>query len=92
MIETLLGGLLGGSFRLLPELLKGLDRHLERQHTLALQDRTLAFAQLHDTETAEVPRHLQYPPPPASPPYPSIPSPPACAPPSPTPSSCSTCA
>jgi len=30
MIETLLGGLLGGAFRLAPEILKWLDRKGER--------------------------------------------------------------
>lgn len=43
MIETLLGGLLGGGFRLAPELLKWLDRKGERAHELALQDRVLKF-------------------------------------------------
>ena len=32
MIETLLGGLLGGAFRLAPEILKWLDRKGERGH------------------------------------------------------------
>ena len=32
MIETLLGGLLGGAFRLAPEVLKWLDRKGERSH------------------------------------------------------------
>ena len=31
MIETLLGGLLGGAFRLAPEFLKWLDRSEERR-------------------------------------------------------------
>ena len=38
MIETLLGGLLGGAFRLAPEILKWLDRKGERGHELAMQD------------------------------------------------------
>ena len=37
MIETLLGGLLGGTFRLAPEILKWLDRKGERGHELAMQ-------------------------------------------------------
>ena len=41
MIETLLGGLLGGAFRLAPELLKWIDRKGERAHELAMQDKTL---------------------------------------------------
>jgi hypothetical protein len=43
MIETLLGGLLGGAFRLAPELLKWLDRKGERGHELAMQDKALEF-------------------------------------------------
>ena len=43
MIETLLGGLLGGAFRLAPELLKWLDRMGERGHELAMQDKALEF-------------------------------------------------
>lgn len=46
MIETLLGGLLGGSFRLAPEILKWLDRKGERQHELAMQDKALEFEKL----------------------------------------------
>ncbi len=36
MIETLLGGLLGGAFRLAPEVLKWFDRKAERAHELSL--------------------------------------------------------
>jgi hypothetical protein len=43
MIETLLGGLLGGLFRLAPEALKWLDRRGERAHELAMQDKALEF-------------------------------------------------
>ena len=46
MIETLLGGLLGGAFRLAPELLKWLDRQGERHHELAMQDKALEFEKL----------------------------------------------
>jgi hypothetical protein len=46
MIETLLGGLLGGVFRLAPELLKWLDRNGERSHELAMQDKALEFEKL----------------------------------------------
>ena len=46
MIETLLGGLLGGAFRLAPELLKWLDRTGERKHELAMQDKALEFEKL----------------------------------------------
>lgn len=43
MIETLLGGLLGGVFRIAPELLKWLDRKNERKHELDMQDKALEF-------------------------------------------------
>ena len=46
MIETLLGGLLGGAFRLAPEFLKWLDRKGERGHELAMQDRALEFEKI----------------------------------------------
>ena len=46
MIETLLGGLLGGVFRLAPELLKWLDRKGERGHELSMQDKALEFEKI----------------------------------------------
>ncbi len=46
MIETLLGGLLGGAFRLAPEVLKWLDRKGERGHELSMQDKALEFERL----------------------------------------------
>ena len=46
MIETLLGGLLGGAFRLAPEILKWFDRQGERGHELAMQDKALEFERL----------------------------------------------
>ena len=46
MIETLLGGLLGGAFRLAPEILKWLGRKGERGHELAMQDKALEFEKL----------------------------------------------
>ncbi len=46
MIETLLGGLLGGAFRLAPEIMKWLDRKGERGHELAMQDKALEFEKL----------------------------------------------
>lgn len=46
MIETLLGGLLGGVFRLAPEILKWLDRKGERGHELSMQDKALEFEKL----------------------------------------------
>ncbi len=46
MIETLLGGLLGGAFRLAPEILKWFDRQGERSHELAMQEKALEFEKL----------------------------------------------
>ena len=46
MIETLLGGLLGGAFRLATEVLKWFDRKGERSHELAMQDKALEFEKL----------------------------------------------
>ena len=46
MIETLLGGLLGGAFRLAPEILKWFDRKGERGHELAMQDKALEFEKI----------------------------------------------
>jgi hypothetical protein len=46
MIETLLGGLLGGVFRLAPEVLKWLDRKSERAHELSMQAAALDFERL----------------------------------------------
>ena len=46
MIETLLGGLLGGLFRMAPEVLKWLDRRGERGHELAMQDKAQDFEKL----------------------------------------------
>lgn len=46
MIEPLLGGLLGGAFRLAPELLKWLDRKGERGHELSMQDKALELEKL----------------------------------------------
>ncbi len=50
MIETLLGGLLGGAFRLAPEILKWLDRKGERSHELAMQDKALEFEKLRGSQ------------------------------------------
>lgn len=41
MIETLLGTVLGGAFRLAPEVLKWMDKDKDRQHELAMFDRQL---------------------------------------------------
>lgn len=64
MIETLLGGLLGGAFRLTPEILKWIDRKGERQHELDIQDRTLELETLRlkkeqATEQLTANRHIE---------------------------------
>lgn len=46
MLETLLGTLFGGAFRLAPEVLKWLDRKDERTHELAMFDKQLAADKL----------------------------------------------
>ncbi|HSW38580.1 MAG TPA: hypothetical protein VLL97_03720 [Acidobacteriota bacterium] len=46
MIETLLGGLIGGVFRLAPECLNFFDKKHERAHELALQDKQIEHAKV----------------------------------------------
>ena len=46
MFETLIGGALGGLFRVVPEVLSFFDRKSERDHELSLQDKQLAFEKL----------------------------------------------
>lgn len=41
MIETLVGTVLGGAFRMAPEILKWLDRKDERKHELSMFDKQL---------------------------------------------------
>ena len=41
MIETLIGTLFGGAFRMAPEVLKWLDRKDERRHEIALLDKNI---------------------------------------------------
>ena len=53
MIETLLGGLLGGAFRLAPEILKWVDRKGERSHELAMQDKALEFEKIRGAQRME---------------------------------------
>jgi hypothetical protein len=50
MIETLLGGLMGGTFRLAPEILKWMDRNNERGHELAMQDKALELEKVRGTQ------------------------------------------
>jgi hypothetical protein len=46
MIETLFGGVLGGIFRLAPEVLKMLDKKGEREHELKMLSAEMEFAKL----------------------------------------------
>jgi hypothetical protein len=46
MLETLFGGLLGGLFRLAPEVLKWLDRKGERAHELLMLQAEMEFAKV----------------------------------------------
>lgn len=46
MIETLFGGLLGGVFRIAPEILKWLDRKGDREHELAMLKAEMEFAKV----------------------------------------------
>ena len=48
--SSILGGLLGGAFRLVPELFKFLDAKNERAHELAMQDKQLEFAKLQGSQ------------------------------------------
>lgn len=55
MIETLLGGLMGGAFRLTPEILKWIDRKGKRVHELAIQDKTIELERIRSaTKTNEL--------------------------------------
>lgn len=46
MIESLFGGLLGGIFRIAPEILKWLDRRGEREHELKMLHAEMEFTRL----------------------------------------------
>ena len=46
MVETILGSLVGGVFRLVPEVLRWFDRKDERKHELKMQDNSLSFKNL----------------------------------------------
>lgn len=46
MIETLFGSILGGVFRIAPELLKWLDRRGEREHELKMLNAEMEFAKI----------------------------------------------
>lgn len=46
MIETLFGGVLGGLFRMAPEVIKWLDRKNEREHELKMVQAEMEFAKV----------------------------------------------
>jgi hypothetical protein len=46
MFETILGGLFGGIFRVIPEVMKFLDAKNERKHELDMQDKAYKFEEL----------------------------------------------
>jgi len=54
MLETLLGGLFGGVLRIVPELLKWLDRTSERAHELALLKLEMEFTKVQGQITMRV--------------------------------------
>jgi hypothetical protein len=53
MTATLIGGLLGGIFRLLPEIMKYLDARNERKHELAMQDKAIEFERIRGAQRLE---------------------------------------
>lgn len=48
MDATVIGMLIGGLFRLAPEGMKYFDRHLDRRHELAMQDKQIEFAKINE--------------------------------------------
>lgn len=53
MIETLVGTLFGGLFRMAPEILKWMDRKDERKHELAMFDKQLEADRLKGDQTLQ---------------------------------------
>ncbi len=53
VLETLLGGAVGGALRLAPEVIKIWDRKHERAHELSMQDKALAFETLRGANRLE---------------------------------------
>lgn len=51
---TILGGLLGGIFRLAPELMRWMDKKDERAHELAMLDKEMAFARVKAEQTMHI--------------------------------------
>jgi len=52
-METILGALLGGLFRTIPELMKFFDSKNERKHELDMQDKALEFQKLKGDQRVE---------------------------------------
>jgi len=46
MVETLLGGLLGGIFRIIPEIMKYLDAKNEREHEIKMTEKQIEFEKI----------------------------------------------
>lgn len=51
--STIIGGLVGGIFRCVPEVLKFFDAKNERSHELAMQDKALEFQRLKGDQRVE---------------------------------------
>ncbi len=51
--SSVLGGLLGGAFRLFPEVLKFFDAKNERAHELAMQDKQIEFLKIQGSQKVE---------------------------------------
>ena len=51
--SSVLGGLLGGAFRLFPEVLKFFDAKNERAHELAMQDKQIEFLKVQGSQKVE---------------------------------------
>jgi len=57
MIETLLGGIMGGAFRLTPEIFKWIDRKGERAHEIVMKDKLLELEKLKLTAASDIINH-----------------------------------
>jgi hypothetical protein len=53
MIASLIGALLGGIFRCIPEILGFFDKKNERAHELAMQDKQMAYAKIQGEQKRE---------------------------------------
>ena len=57
--SSILGGLVGGVFRIVPEVFKFLDAKNERSHELAMQDKQLEFMKIQGQQKVEEARVYQ---------------------------------